>query len=494
MSHPFSENDIEQAKTFGITEQEMLRQLAILRQGLVTTEAVRACVLGDGIHKIHSEDHARLIERFERARLKGRFTKLVPASGAATRMFKFVFNKAQNPDQENPDFDFLLDHLEEFPFFERLCQLCKPSRPKDMAPEKLAKMMLEDLNFSTLPKAFIPFHAYDSEIYMAIDEHFSDATLYLVDQHGMIRLHFTIDPQFVPRLEEEVKRISDSSSFQYQVSHSIQKPQTQTIAVFDNGKPARTQDGRLLFRPGGHGSLLENLKDLQRDHAGDIVFIQNIDNVGRKEHHPERVQYKKLLAGYLLEIEDQVRAFLNQIEKPELNLDEAWSFARHKLGVQLMVSPETLSDADQRKELKSILLRPIRVCGMVKNEGEPGGGPFWTRSNVESCQILEKAQLDLSDPKQKEILGQSTHFNPVDLVCSLRDPNGSPFDLDAFIDPNACFISEKSFNGETIFALEHPGLWNGAMAHWNTAFVEVPLLTFTPVKTVNDLTRASHQP
>ena len=487
---PFSHDDIEQAQCIGLSKTDLENQLKTLKKGLIPARANRPCILEDGIHLFTEKQQQEFLNKFENGRKSGRFSKMVPASGAATRMFQFVFNALNQPDSINLDFQEMSENLKKFPFYSKLKEVTKPIAPEALPPEKLAHSLLHTLQFAVLPKAFIPFHAYANYVSTAIDEHFMDSTLFLGNDKSEIKLHFTIDPQFVPALQEKINQHADSKHFSFKVTYSVQKPSTQTLAMTASGEPARTAEGQLLFRPGGHGSLLENLKDLN----GDLVFIQNIDNVGREEHQPERVSYKKMLGGYLLFIEEKVFSFLNELETGQADLEEIWDFARKNLGIQ--ADPDQIEPTrnEQIGQLRRILDRPLRVCGMVKNEGEPGGGPFWVTGDFQTCQILEKAQLDLSDPEQVRILNSSTHFNPVDLVCSLKNRQGLAFDLDQFTDPSTCFISTKSYNGNTIYALEHPGLWNGAMANWNTAFVEVPLCTFTPVKTVNDLLRPVHQP
>ncbi|PIE91525.1 MAG: hypothetical protein CR997_00395 [Acidobacteria bacterium] len=488
--HEFSLEDKQQAKREGLTEQDLHNQLHILRKGVSPACAARACVLGDGILSIEPKESEELLRLFNDAQSKGRFSKMVPASGAATRMFKFVFNAAKGESEDSADFKQLRKGLKLFPFYKDLAAKCPNGKPEELPSSELAKMILEGLNFQSLPKAFIPFHAYSDHVSTALDEHFKDSILYLKDENNCVRLHFTIDPQFVELLEEKVKAHTEQDHVNYQITHSIQKPSTQTIAMTDKQTAARTSSGELFFRPGGHGSLLVNIQDLD----GDIVFLQNIDNVGREEMHPKRVHYKKLLGGLLLKIESQIAIYSADLKSGNYNLKEIWDFAKTYCGTCPTDQILARSEEEQVRLLLDLFKRPIRVCGMVKNEGEPGGGPFWTEGELQSCQILEKDQLDLENPTQASILEQATHFNPVDLVIGLKDANGKPHDLMQFRDPETCFISQKSIQGKTIYALEHPGLWNGSMANWNTTFVEVPLYTFSPVKTVNDLIRAAHQP
>jgi hypothetical protein len=488
---PFTAEDIRSAGLHGISEETLNQQLSILKHGLILSQAVRACTPGDGIKQLSESEQQHCLQLFEAAKDRGRFSKMVPASGAATRMFKFVFEAMDHPDRENAEFSKLMSSIDKFPFYEQL----KDRMTMDFSActfrkEELARTILMDLNFGSLPKGLIPFHRYSDYIHTALDEHFVDSSLFLNDTEGQVRLHFTMDAEFLPFLEELARRHNASGQVHYITGSSIQKPSTQTLALSPDGNPARDQNGGLLFRPGGHGSLLANLQDLN----GDLVFLQNIDNVGREEAHADRVYWKKMLGGYLIQIESEVTSWILKLKEPSPDFASAWTFAREYLGVIPDTKTFNQPFDTQRKLLSDILNRPIRVCGMVKNEGEPGGGPFWVAGEYESCQILEKSQVDISDPEQVSILEQSTHFNPVDLVCSVRTPDGKPYNLADYVDLKTCFISEKSVAGKRIQALEHPGLWNGAMAKWNTAFVEVPLMTFTPVKTVNDLLRPSHQP
>jgi hypothetical protein len=347
------------------------------------------------------------------------------------------------------------------------------------------------LNYENLPKGMIPFHAYPDHVRSAFEEHFVEAQRYTRDQQGLGRLHFTLSREHVKRVTEflshHVPRY-ETQGRKFLLSISEQKSTSYTLAVDPENKPFRLEDGSLLLRPGGHGALLENLNEC----GGDIVFIKNIDNVTHDRVKPVALRYKKALGGLLIQVQEKVFAYLRELEAGTVSprrLSEIGRFAQDKLGYH------PTSEFSQTSLVK-ILHRPLRVCGMVPNQGEPGGAPFWVRDEdgTSSLQIVESAQVDPGNPGQQEIFRRATHFNPVDLVCGLRDHRGRPFDLMSFRDDRAVFISEKTHGGRSLKALEWPGLWNGGMAHWNTIFVEVPIETFAPVKTVNDLLRPEHQP
>jgi hypothetical protein len=341
----------------------------------------------------------------------------------------------------------------------------------------------------------IIFHAYPNGDRTAFEEQLVEAIAYTEDSNYESRVHFTVSPEYRDKIKNYVEYIKKKyeNKVTLFVEYSVQKKSTQTIAYSLEHDLFVTSGGNLVFRPGGHGALIENLDDLN----GDIVFIKNIDNVVPDYLKPETYLYKRLLGGYLVQLQDQIFDYLKKLENEieDSLLEEITNFADEKLHIVMPDSVKAGGTAEKIQFLRSKLNRPIRVCGMVKNQGEPGGGPFWVEDDEAnlSLQIVEKAQIDLSDPEQREILEQSTHFNPVDLVCGLRDYTGEPFDLSEFIDEEAGIITEKSLEGKPLKAMELPGLWNGSMAFWNTIFVEVPLITFNPVKTVNDLLRDEHQ-
>jgi len=441
----FSPADIAQMQQQGITEGEIRRQIALFSEPPPPARLVRPCTIGDGIVRLSPEVHPRLLARWEEAAADGRLSKFVPASGAASRMFEDL-----DTTEGRQRF---LDRLYRLPFHKELAAACRSCgwELSEATPAEVVRTLLgpAGLGYGALPKGLISFHRYGSESRTAFEEHLVEAVETVRDRHRAARVHFTVAPEHEDRfralLAASRERLEKANGVHLQVTFSHQGSGTDTIAVDMGNAPFRTADGRLLFRPGGHGALLSNLEAL----SGDVVFIKNIDNVQRGAGAETACHWKRLLAGYLVSLEDEAR----------------------------------------------LMGQPIRVCGVVRNTGEPGGGPFWVEGpdGVHAPQIVESAQVDLSSEAQKAVWSSSTHFNPVDLVCSLRDADGRPYRLADFVDPATVFISKKTKNGVPLQALERPGLWNGAMAGWLTVFVEVPAETFTPVKTVFDLLRVEHQ-
>ena len=443
--------------------------------------------------------------------------KFVPASGAATRMFKFLFQflAEYNPEMESinayinknkaKDLSVFLIGLEKLPFFEDVIYKVHKSVSNfndlgyDLQRVEFIKTMLEEnqLNLAFYPKGLLPFHRYKQNVSTAFEEHLFEAALY-ASSNNVANIHFTISEKHKHRFDEEFKFIEEDveerTNTKFNITFSYQKESTDTIAVTHKNEPFRDENNQLVFRPSGHGALIENLNELNAD----IIFIKNIDNVVVKKYKNEVADYKMMLAGILLELQEKTFFYLKQLDKnqsSESELLEIANFVSNRLNVSISSEFEKYSLKYQIKYLKEKLNRPIRVCGMVKNEGEPGGGPFWVKdeSGNVSLQIVESAQVDKDNRLQKEIMKNATHFNPVDLVCGTKNYLGNPFDLTTFVDHKTAFISEKTKSGKHLKALELPGLWNGAMANWNTIFVEVPLLTFNPVKTVNDLLKPAHQ-
>jgi hypothetical protein len=482
----FQDDDVSFLNAQGIDLKEASRQLSCLAKRTNSIRAEAPCRVGDGIVRIAADQVESLLSLYEEVRRQGRVQKMIPASGAASRMFQSVF-AVQKGAPADPLFQELKTQLSRFPFFGDLKRLAEAEgkTPQEWSDEELAERLLAPayLGFGDSPKAFIPFHRYPHGVRTALEEQLHEALGVVADDAGRLSLHFTIDPSAIEALQAHLDDLLPRMKGAFEVTYSIQYPSTQTLAMDDTGTPVR-ENGRLLLRPGGHGALLENLNRLK----GDYVFIQNIDNVGRAEDHESRAHYKKLLGGMLRFLEVHRNLFLRTLKSGEGDVEAIRQFCETYFGFRSSPEAPPLSV----EALLQLLNRPLRVCGMVKNEGEPGGGPFWVGAPCQHVQILEKAQLDLSDPQQRQIFASSTHFNPVDLVCSLRDPEGKPYPLKQFVDEDSFFISEKSYQGKPLYALEHPGLWNGAMGHWNSCFVEVPLTTFTPVKTVNDLLRGAH--
>lgn len=512
----FSDADLAQIHEHGLNEVDVLAQIDMFIHGIPAVKLDRPCTIGDGIVKLQDEEMESLIELYRQAARAGRAMKFVPASGAATRMFKSLlscYHKHFQPGAkpmslndfiDNPDYEDILrmkDNCGKFAFSDRLHQAVSADgmEVETLIAEGRCDLMLayllteKGLNYSRLPKGLIDFHCYADHTRTPFMEHLVEAADYIKDKHGVVRLHFTISLEHRQLFQEHFERVRgiiEAGDIRYEVTFSVQKPSTDTIAVDHDNKPFRNADGSLVFRPGGHGALLENLNDVK----GDIVFIKNIDNVVPDRLKAEICRYHQALGGYLVKLQQRIFSYLQDLDVADPGdslLAEIRAFMRDFFGVDISSGPRD----EQVKSLRQKLNRPLRVCGMVKNEGEPGGGPFWVRGSDLSCsrQIVESSQVDFSAPDQAEIWQRSTHFNPVDLVCGLRDYRGEPFDLHEFSDPDTGFITVKSSEGKELKALEHPGLWNGAMAAWNTVFIEVPARTFNPVKSVFDLLRPAHQ-
>lgn len=505
-----TKKDIEQIKAHGLTVDQVAKQLETFQREIPPVEVITAAKVDNGIEKIPQETERSLISYYESEKKGLDIVKFVPASGAATRMFKFLHEFIENFNPEEETFrHFLKDgnHTQLATFFESLKDFAfvkdvrKKIRQKypDYKNNKkgvryllLAKTLLEEdgLHYKRMPKGLVPFHKYSKYYVTAFEEQLYEAAFYAAADEDAF-LHFTFSEEHVEAFKKEYeaikKRVSKKTKVNYHISYSFQKKKTDTIAVSKNNMPLRTESGDLVFRPSGHGALLDNLNDIDAD----LVFIKNIDNVVCEPYVENIAYYKKMLAGKLLRIQKRAFIYLNALEEktvePDL-LKEIKTFLWNELNIKDI--PE------ERLQLQYILNRPIRVCGIVKNTGAPGGGPFWVKGEYggSTLQIVELSQIDIKDTHQKNIVKEATHFNPVDIVCGLRDKNGKKFDLNKFSDPNTGFISDKTQNGKPIKALELPGLWNGAMAKWNTALIEVPLETFNPVKTVIDLLEHEHCP
>lgn len=508
--------DLEQLARRGIPEAEARRQLDLLRDPPGFARLVRPCAVEDGIVRLAPDQLPRLYELHAGAAQAGRFRKFVPASGAASRMFRDLLHFQRGPGrQENWNaiceaagagdlragalVEFI-DNLDRFAFREALGEVLDRQAASGGHLDILDALLdSEGLDYDDRPKGVLLFHEYPNGCRTPFEEHLVEAAEYARDGEGRCRLHFTVSSEhramFHELLDASGQRLERLFEARFEVGFSTQKPSTDTLAVGPDDRPLRDTDGRLLFRPGGHGALIENLDDL----GGDLVYVKNIDNVQPDHRKPLAGEWKRALGGYLVALQDEVRRQLERLRGPqgtETVLAETMRFAGSRLQVELNGRLDRLSPADRRAWLIRRLDRPLRVCGVVPNRGEPGGGPFWVRDRdgAVSLQIVEGAQIDPHDDGQQAILRGSTHFNPVDLVCAVRDARDRPYDLNAFIDPGAAIVSEKSDRGRELKALERPGLWNGAMAGWNTVFVEVPLETFSPVKTVLDLLREEHQP
>ncbi len=509
-ANTFSAEDLNKLEQQGRSLDVVHQQIAMFERGVPFLKLDRACTVADGIHRLEESEHRGYTTLFDKAQAAGRVTKFVPASGAASRMFKALHAAAETLAAtgacDDAFFAAFRDGLTRFAFYPELKQRLSErgialNEPLDAAALQavLAELLDSDkMAYAKLPKGLLTFHSYDGGGRVAAEEHFVETRAYAADGDGRGRLHFTVSPEHRAAFEAlvvERRARYEQAGFVLDISYSFQKPETDTIAVDPDNRPFRDKTGELLFRPGGHGALIENLNDLD----GDLIFIKNIDNVVPDRLKDTTVTYKKLIGGYLLEIQEAVFQHLVDLDNGTVDAAKCaqlTTFAAEKLGCQVPAAVAEMNGEDARRYFQRLFNRPLRVCGMVKNEGEPGGGPFWVNAHdgSQSVQIVESSQIDSGDAAQTAILQNSTHFNPVDLVCAVRDYRGNKFDLTTFVDPDACFISEKSKDGKPLKALELPGLWNGAMANWNTVFVEVPLITFNPVKTVNDLLRETHQP
>lgn len=518
----FSDQDRRQIREHGLTGQQLVKQLALFEKGTPYVTLVRPCTVGDGILRFDKRMHESAVLRFEEKMRHLRPTKFVPASGAATRMFKSLIRAydatpQRNPSgpmtkheadiKEDPEIMAFINHIKRFAFYPALRESMAALGEDldDAVGRKRFKPVIEHLltetglNYAALPKGLILFHAYGQEVRTAFEEHLTEAALYAVAADRTADLHFTVSDNHMERFKQLLtavrNRFESRFRVRFNVSFSIQQKNTDTLAVDTANQPFRRSDGTLLLRPGGHGALLGNLNRID----GDIIFIKNIDNVAHDRCKPEMTGWKKALAGHLLYLQEKTFGFLKKLNAAaaEPNTAEAAAgFLRNDLNCDLSTDFSGLTPEKKQETLTECLNRPIRVCGMVPNAGDPGGGPFWTKDDDGriSLQIVETAQIDPASDDQQSIVRGMTHFNPVDIVCGVRDWRGRPFDLEKFVDPSAVFITEKSEGGRNLKALEHPGLWNGAMARWHTVFVEVPAITFNPVKQVNDLLREAHQP
>lgn len=474
--------------------------------------------LGDGIVKLPEEIYGELIEGYEKAAAKGRVAKMVPASGAASRMFRDLLcvyhdeggcEKAPvtpEPSAGNSSFLEFIGNIQHFPFFDSLKDVMKREGHDihRVLSDRDYSLLLEyvlspkGLDYGQLPKGLILFHGYGHVARTAFEEHLAESVYYLLDAKREGRIHFTVPASHLELVRERLESAAaffEKQGMRLSVSLSIQKPSTDTVAVGMDHGLLRDEEGKLIFYPTGHGALLENLNDLK----GDIVFLKNIDNVVPDRLKPETCRYKKILGGYLVKIQNEVFDRLEKLGSPHVDgkyVDEIFGYAEKTLFIRFPASIRKAGASEKAKALRDKLNRPIRVCGMVRNQGEPGGGPFWVREKdgTESLQIVEQSQVDKADEGQQKLCRSSTHFNPVDLVCGVRNGKGSPFDLKGYADPKTSFVSLKSRAGQLLKVLELPGLWNGGMARWTTIFVEMPLETFNPVKVVNDLLRPQHQP
>lgn len=503
MKYNFTHHDIEEFNRVGVQVEDVQKQLSLPKKDTNFTHLDRAARVNDGIFVFSEKEIDNYALLFDNHKELYSLARIIPASGLATRMFKFLNYFIANFDPATESLRSYLNRekiyklavflggIEKFPFYKHVHDVVSTTQNGTFKKDYRYPFILYVVeNLAKLPKALVPFHNYGNVIRTAAEEQLLLSKEFMLNE-GKMNIHFTIPPSseslYKQHLSPVVKLLAEKG-IQTNLSFSFQKRNTDTIALQNDGSPLRDEEGKLVFRAGGHGSLISNLNALQYD----LFFLSNIDNVSIDTYHTQTSRYKKMLAGVLISTQRKLFAYSRAIEqKSDINLIEIKSFVEEKLHVSI---PETLCGDELLSFLSKKLARPLRVCGMVKNEGEPGGGPFWVKKgNDISLQIVESAQVNKANSHQKSIFRTGTHFNPVDIVCGVKDHNGNKYDLTKFVDYDAYFITSKTYENKQIKALEHPGLWNGAMANWNTIFVEVPVRTFNPVKTVNDLLRPMHQ-
>jgi len=515
----FTEKDLEQIKAKGIELKDVEKQIENFQNGFPFIKLVEPATPKNGLHSFSDSKVEELVKAFEENYKDYDLLKFVPASGAASRMFKHLLEfmakfdgskeaiEKMNADKSFNSVWYFFNHIQKFAFYEELkTKLAEAGYDiSQLLEQHDYKTILEffltekGLNYAIKPKGLLLFHDYDDGPRLAVEEHLVEAAHYSTDVEKTANLHLTVSPDhendFKKFVDIKAKKFAGVYNVNYKIEYSNQMPQTDMIAVDLENNAFRTDDGKLLFRPGGHGALIENLNQLDTE----IVFVKNIDNIVPDRLRETTYTYKKVIGGLLFELQDKTFEYLEMLDDgnvDEATIEEIKDFAEKQLSIFI---PNAFRGYDQMDKIDFLfqkLNRPMRVCGMVKNEGEPGGGPFWVEDELgqRSLQIVESSQMDLNDPKQKEIVASATHFNPVDLVCGIRDFRGEKFHLSDFVDASTGFISIKSMGGRELKAQELPGLWNGTMADWITVFVETPIITFNPVKTVNDLLRDQHQP
>lgn len=501
--------DLELLASKGITPEALEEQLACFAKGFPFLEIEASASVEKGIKVISQDEQATYMEAWDKYLAENKkILKFVPASGAASRMFKNLY-EFLSTDYSTPSNAFeqkFFNEITNFAFYNALNKVCLKNEGKDIPAliaageyKAVVANLLESkgLNYGSLPKGLLLFHKYNDGERTAMEEHLAEGAMYAKNNAGEVNIHFTVSPEHVKLFEQLVMSkkpiFEDRFSVKYDISFSVQKPSTDTVAAAMDNTPFRDKNGNLLFRPGGHGALIENLNDVDAD----VVFVKNIDNVVPDSFKCSTVIWKKVLAGVLVTLQEKIFGYLNLIETGKYShsqIEEMIHFLQNELCIR-KPDIKDLEDAELILYIKSKLLRPIRVCGMVKNVGEPGGGPFLAVNpdGTVSLQVLESSQIDMNDPQKKALFEKGTHFNPVDLVCAVKNHKGEKYNLPDYVDKNTGFISHKSKDGRELKALELPGLWNGAMSNWNTVFVEVPISTFNPVKTVNDLLRPEHQ-
>ncbi len=515
----FTEKDLQQISNKGLTSEKVENQINNFKSGFPYIVLSAPATPGHGLNSYTNKEALELASYFDDNYMDYEILKFVPASGAASRMFKHLFEFRQSYKKTPEDihlyksdtsfnsvFNFF-ENINKFAFYNQLKKLMvndgldldKLISDFDFNPVLDYFVTEKGMNYANRPKGLLLFHNYPDEPRLSVEEHLVEGAHYSTDKTGISRVHLTVSQEHQNKFEEAVDakkgKFEDKFALKFDVNFSQQKPYTDIIAVTPENDPFRNNDGSLLFRPGGHGALIENLNDL----GGEIIFVKNIDNIVPDRLRDTTYLYKKVIGGLLFKLQDTTFEYLDMLDSGDMNnkeLDQILKFAKDELKIFIPDAYYGYDEMDKIDFLYNKLNRPIRICGMVKNEGEPGGGPFWVvdSDDNQSLQIVESSQMDLNDSIQKEIISKSTHFNPVDLVCGVKNYKGENFNLKEFVDPNTGFISTKSQGGKSLKAQELPGLWNGAMADWITIFVETPIITFNPVKTINDLLRAQHQP
>ncbi len=484
----FTEQDLKQIAAHGLSLCEVEQQIDNFRKGFPYLNIKSSATVGNGICAI-DEAAAEELRAEYRAVANGlKVEKFVPASGAATRMFKDLFAYV-NDGEMNSVVEKVEANLDKFAFAEELAKIVPEGAS---LPEIISAIIGEGLEYGAKPKGLVLFHRYQTgAARTAFEEHLVEGAMYAAC-NGVVNIHFTVSPEHMEgfrSLFESVKEYYEGRyDVRYNISMSVQKSSTDTIAVNPDCTPFRNDKGELLFRPAGHGALIENLNDIDAD----IIFIKTIDNVAPDARKGDTIKYKEILAGILVTTQKKIFDYAAALEAGTADVEEVVAFVENDLCVRLPEGVKSGEEAQLKEVLAGLLDRPLRVCGMVRNEGEPGGGPFWAESadGVVSLQIAESSQIS---PEQKHLMAEATHFNPVDIVCGTKNRKGEKYDFKKYVDPATGFISSKSSAGRTLLAQELPGLWNGAMASWNTLFVEVPITTFSPIKVVTDLLRPEHQ-
>jgi hypothetical protein len=500
----FTDEEISQIKSHGLSIEDVTNQLYLLNGFSSKPKLLKAATIDDGIIRFDETEEKKYLKKFNDEEAKYNFVKFVPASGAATRMFKSLnlilqnhaklslseLKELANKDKNYANVLSVITQYKQFAFAQLLDEELPAQLEEDVLPF-LGKILSDNgLSLSDFPKALIPFHLENSSVFTPVEEHLRESSeLFTVNN----RIHFTVGEQHENKFKEKLNEFNSVfSHIEFNVEYSYQAKTTDTVAIDKNGNIAKDDEGNIIFRPGGHGALINNLDLIDAD----FIYINNIDNIAHSRIRADILKHKKALSGLTIAFRDRIFSFLRLLENEDLPTDELEQIENYCNRYLFISAPENLSNTEKREFFFDKLNRPLRVCGMVLNEGEPGGGPFWVKDKKgePSLQIVEKSQIDISDPEQAKILATSTHFNPVDMVCSVKNYHWEKFNLLNYVNKKAVIVTEKVVNGKEIKVLELPGLWNGAMFDWLTVFVEVPIATFNPVKEVTDLLKDSHQP